>query len=300
MSAKSVGTDLKEGAFMKKLLPVLLCLAIALGLCACGGTEEPKTPEVTATPEPVRFSKEDGKLDTESYYNPNGMKYASVEYSYDGSGRVISERHLGLNDAEEGVLSYEYLDGDKISSRSYKLSAGDGSYTDYYTESYEYDASGLLLSITRTESGAVTARTVYGYDESGNLVSEKRYEGEDFCIAEYDYRIDANGRVISCTRKDYIEGDSSENNYAYDSMGRLLTDQCYDENGNVVSRTEYSYDENGNEIKRSVFAEVGELISSTEKSYEYDDIGNIICCVTSHSDGTPGSTVRYTWQYSKG
>ena len=117
-------------------------------------------------------------------------------------------------------------------------------------------------------------------------MSEKRYEGEDFCIAEYDYRIDANGRVISCTRKDYIEGDSSENNYAYDSMGRLLTDQCYDENGN--------------EIKRSVFAEGGELISSTEKSYEYDDIGNIICCVTSHSDGTPGSTVRYTWQYSKG
>ncbi len=49
-----------------------------------------------------------------------------------------------------------------------------------------------------------------------------------------------------------------------------------------------------------MFAEGGELISSTEKIYEYDDIGNIICCVTSHSDGTPGSTVRYTWQYSKG
>lgn len=285
---------------MKKLLPVLLSLALSLGLCACTDAETPKTPEPTATPEPVRFAKEDGKLDTESYYNPNGMKYASVEYSYDGSGRVIGERHLGLNDAEEGILDYEYLDGDKIACKTYRACAQDGSYYELYRESYEYDEAGLLVSITRTENETVTARTVYGYDEMQRLVSEKRYEGEDFCIAEYDYRIDDNGRVISCTRKDHIEGDGSENNYAYDSSGRLLTDQCYDEAGNVISRTEYSYDENGNEIKCSVFAEGGELISSTEKSYEYDDIGNIICCVTSHSDGTAGGTVRYTWQYSKG
>lgn len=284
---------------MKKLISVMLSAVLCLALCACCDTEAPE-PTPTPSVEPVTFTKEDGKLYTESYFNPNGMKYASVIYSYDSTGRVASEKRLGLNDAEEGILKYEYFPDGSISSRVFEQCGTDGSYTEVYREIYAYDEAGALSSITRSEGGVTAAKTVYEYDENGRLVKESQYEGEDFCIAEFEYSHDANGRMIKCRRSDYIEESVSENNYGYDAKGRLLTDQCYDESGNMISRTEFAYDDNDNEIKRSVYTEGGELISSTEKSYEYDDIGNIVSCITTHSDGTPGTTVNYTWQYSKG
>ncbi len=286
---------------MKKTMSLLLCVLLIAALCACNDTPT-ETPDPTPTPdaEPVGFTKDDGKLDTETYYNPNGLKYATVIYAYDGMGRVTSEKRLGLNDAEEGILYHEYLDSGLVSQSVFKALQDDGTYTEQYRVSYTYDESELLLQVKMLEGETVKSSTVYEYDAEGRLVNEKRYEGESFCMAEYVYTYDSNGRVISCNRSDYIEESTSENNYGYDAKGRLLTDQCYDAKGNMLSRTEYAYDENGNEIKRSVYTEGGELISSTEKTYEYDDIGNIISCITVHSDGTPGTTVKYTWQYSKG
>lgn len=284
---------------MKRMISVLLCIIMCLFVCACTDTEAPESTP-TPSPEPVTFTKEDGKLDTESYFNPNGMKYASVIYSYDGSGRVISEKRLGLNDAEEGVLKHEYFPNGSLSLSIFEQFESDGTYTELYREVYSYDENGLLSSVTRIESGVTSAKTVYEYDENARLVKEMSYEGEDFCIAEFEYAYDSNNRMVSCRRSDYIEESVSENNYGYDAKGRLHTDQCYDQSGNMLSRTEYAYDDNDNEVKRSVYTEGGELISSTEKTYEYDDIGNIISCITTHSDGTPGTTVLYTWQYSKG
>lgn len=286
---------------MKKIMSFLLCLLLCAALCACAKTESPsQTPEPTPSTEPVIFNKEDGKLYTEVYYNPNGMKYASVIYAYDGSGNVVSETKLGLNDAEEGILRHEYYPNGSLSLSVFDQCAADGTYSEQYRLVYAYDENGYLSAETRTEGGVTVAVTSYDYDILGRVVKESRFEGEDFCIAEYDYAYDANGRMVSCRRSDYIEENSSENNYGYDAKGRLLTDQCYDESGNLLSRTEYTYDDNGNEVKRSVYTEGGELVSCTEKTYEYDDIGNIISCVTTHSDGTPGTTVKYTWQYSKG
>lgn len=288
---------------MKKFTAILLCAAMLFTLCACGHKEnnEP-APEATETPAPteevipeVKYDKEDGVLDREITYNPNGLKCATTIYEYDDAGRVVKESFYGVNDAPTGYNTYEYTDGGKT-MMSY-LATGPEEYVEDYRAVFSYDGERVMKE-TRYYGEEIAAVTAYEY-AAGNLISEKHYEGESELVAEYSYSYEG-GRVSAVLRHDYLEDDSVTNRYTYNAEGLVISDICYDSQETIVSRTEYSYDKNGSETRCGLYNAAGELITATDNAYTYDEPGNIIKCVRSYTDGTQGSTIEYCWTYTKG
>ena len=287
----------------KRILSLVLALMLIFALCACGSknkAEDTADAEETTVLPPASYEKEDGKLYREVYYNSNGLKYSTIIHEYDGYGRVASEIELGENDAPVSKCTYEYNDDGLKTAKLGYVAEGPEEYTFAYKVDYEYDENGNLVREQRTENDVIAAVTVYTYNDKNVLVKEEQYEGEEFMLCAYEYVLDENGNVEKCIRHDYLEGIDSENRYTYDSNGNVIADVSYDADGNIQNRIEYNYDENGNEVKRSVFDSNGGMQSSTSNEYSYDEYGNIEKVVSTHSDGSQGTTVQYTWQYSKG
>lgn len=287
----------KKEIIMKKLLCLILTLVISMLLIGCSGNS--KEPAPTDEPEVDIYTKEDGVLKREVYYNPNGLNFSTIIYEYDGAGRVAKELSFGINKAPESYRSFEYdADGRCVEEVNYLAKNAD-EYTEDFRIAFSYDEAGQLVKEVRSIGSAIAAVTTYEYAED-KLVTEKHFEGESELIAEYTYEYDDNGKRSVCKRNDCMEGIKTENRYTYDADGRLIADLLCDEAGEVVNRTEYTYDANGNEIKCSVFTVGGELISSTKNEYMYDDPGNIIKVVRTQTDGAQGTTIEYVWEYSKG
>lgn len=287
----------------KRILCFVLALMLMLSLCACGGKDAPEDnqePEETTVLPPASYDKEDGKLYREAYYNSNGLKYQSIIHEYDGFGRAAKDVELGENDAPVSYSTYEYNeDGLKTATLVYSAT-GPEEYEFAYRIDYEYDNNGNCTRETRTENDTVVAMTVYSYAENGVLIKEEQYEGEDFRICAYEYEVDENGNVIKCLRHDYMEDTEMEDRYSYNSDNQLVGVVSYDAEGNVISRIEHDYDDEGNETKYSVYDAQGALQSSIQNEYSYDKAGNIEKIVRTQSDGKQGTTIQYTWQYSKG
>lgn len=284
---------------MKKIASLSLTLLLALTLCACGNNETAK-PE--PTPEPTEelhiYTAEEGTLIREVWYNPNGLKFNTVIYEYDGYGQVIKELTFGINNAPVSYKEYERDADGKISSMTSYVAVDAENYSEEYTVLYEYGETGLKISETRLVGDTIASVTAYEY-EGEKLLSEKHYEGESELIAEYSYEYDDKDNMISCTRQDYMAGETTKDAYTYDANDRLIGKISY--NGDdVTSRTEYTYDDKGNETKCSVYTSGGELVSSTKNEYSYDEPGNITKCVRTQTDGAQGTTIEYVWEYSKG
>lgn len=287
----------------KKIISLVLALMLVVALCACGDkktSDDIEDPEETIVLPPESYDKEDGKLYREVYYNANGLKYSSIIYGYDGAGRIANEIELGENDAPVSKSTFEYNDDGLKTAMLVYNADGPEEYSFAYRVDYEYDENGNLTREQRTENEIVTAVTVNTYNDSGKLIKEEQYEGEEFLLCAYEYELDEAGNAVKCIRHDYLEGTDVEDRYTYDDKCQLISTVTCDAEGNAQSRTEYSYDENGNEIKCSVYDSQGGLQSSTSNEYKYDDYGNIAKNVCTHSDGTPGTTIKYTWQYTKG
>ena len=291
---------------MKKIAALILCAAMIFSLCACGHKEkgEPE-PEPTQSAAPVDedipeagYTKDDGVLDREITYNPNGLKCATTIYEYDGSGRVVKESFYGVNDAPTGYNTYEYAPDGRMTKISY-LATGPEEFEEDYRSVTEYNMQGDKIKETQYYGEEIAAVTAYEYDNAGVLQSEKYYEGESELVAEYSYSYE-NGRVSAVLRHDYLEDDSVTDRYTYNADGLVTSDICYDSQENIVSRTEYSYDKNGSETRCGVYSASGELVAATDNAYTYDEPGNIIRCVRTYTDGTQGSTIEYCWIYTKG
>ena len=287
----------------KRFLCFVLTLIMILTLCACGGKDVPvetMPPEETVVIPPASYDKEDGRLYREVYYNSNGLKYQSIIYEYDGFGRLAKQIELGENDAPVSYSAFEYNDDGLKTAMLYYAATGPEEYEFSYRIDYEYDGSGNCVREQRTENDVTSSVTVYSYAENGALIKEDRYEGEEFLLCTYEYEYDENGNSIKCIRHDYMEGVDLEDRYSYNSDNQVIAVVSYDAEGNTTSRIEYVYDEEGNETKCSVYNAQGELDSATQNEYSYDQAGNIEKIVRTHSDGTQGTTIQYTWQYSKG
>ena len=288
---------------MKKLVYIILALAMILALCACDKAT-PEDAEASDAPQetlpPVSYDRDEGRLVKEVNYNLNGLKYLTVYYDYDGQGRITKEKSMGVNDAPEGYYTNEYDANGNIVLRISYVAEGPEEFTEDYRVNYEYSEAGLLISETSVSQGKVLARTDYEYNDAGLCVTEKHYQGESFLAAEYAYGYDGKGRKANCVRTDYMEEETIENRYTYDSNDRLITDLKCDGDGNVIERIEYTYDAKDNVLKRSVFGTNGVLASFVQYEYTYDDAGNYTKRVSTDSEGGNVTTTEYTWAYSKG
>ena len=167
---------------MKKTISLMLAAMLVFSLCACSNDGGTTPAEPSNTPAPTQdlsvYEKSEGKLEKEIRYNTNGLKFNTVIYEYDGSGAIVKETTLGINDAPVGYKEYT-LNSDGLAETMVSYVAdGPEEYTEEYRVLYEYNESGLKMKESNVIGGSITAYTVYAY-EGKSLVSEKYFE----CLA---------------------------------------------------------------------------------------------------------------------
>ncbi len=285
---------------MKRTFCTILAALLAFSLCACtkdGGGE----PAATDTPEPTQdlsiYEKSEGRLEKEVWYNANDLKFNTVSYEYDGSGQLVKETTLGINDAPVGYREYTIGSGGLVETMVSYAADGPEEYSEEYRVLYEYNETGLRMKETSMIGGSVTAVTTYAY-EGKSLVSEKYYEGSEL-VSDISYEYGGSGELTRLTRNDMLEGGTTVESYSYGEDGFLAKKES-SVDGSLVNSTEYSYDGHGNELSVSVYGPDGAAISIAKNEYEYDEPGNVIKCTRSSAGGERSTVIEYTWSYVKG
>lgn len=285
---------------MKRITGTVLAAMLAVTLCGCtdsGGS----APAATDTPAPTQdlsvYEKSDGKLEKEVWYNANGLRFSTVSYEYDGSGRLVKETTLGINDEPVGYKEYTLGESGLVETMVNYTADGPEEYSEEYRVLYEYNETGLKMKETNMIGGSVTAVTTYAY-EGKSLVSEKYYESSEL-VSDISYEYGGSGELTRLTRNDMLEGGTTVESYSYGEDGFLAKKES-SVDGSLVNSTEYSYDGHGNELSVSVYGPDGAAISITKNEYEYDEPGNIIKCTRSSAGGERSTVIEYTWSYVKG
>lgn len=281
----------------KRFTATALAALMALSLCACADTDKEADKLVDSkpinTPEPVTFTPEEGVLMQKIYYNADGLKYSTVVYEYDGTGKLAKESCYGVNMAPESYTAYEYDDDGRLVTESYFEAVDAEEFAELGHISYEYNEVGLKL---RAENHGIPAGAYsYAYDNDGRLIKEEYSDLEGNLISSTQYVYNAEGQLASKSIENVSFGEKSSESYEYDENGNLVS--AVSDDG---SRGEMKYDEYGNEIKLTMLDEKGNILSVVITRYEYDEYGNIKRSVSVHEDGSEGTVTEYVWNYVKG
>ena len=196
--------------------------------------------------------------ETTKIYNDfknDNKKYVetSKEYTYDNGkyGDVLSER---INNDSNYTTYYTY---DSTFHIPIKISKKKDSSTTIITNYTLTSDKSSIETMTVTENNSTKKKRAYVYDDYGNIITEKRYIGNnnwsDFVEVSYDYN-----DLRSVTNK--LDG-------VY--LNKISVSGIKDIDGNLVS---------------------GSTAGTVSKSYQYDWYGNII----SETDAN-GQTYQYTY-----
>ena len=150
------------------------------------------------------------------------------------------------------IRQRENIKASKIKTESVQIREPSGSNVFSVTEFNMYDEEGYLIEKTEISN---VERTVYKYDDSGNLIKEDIYSGH---LLELDELV-------------------QRNEYIYDSQGRKVNGYIYwSENGSLKRKQNvmYGYNENGNLLSET-FLDLNDIVK-WKVNYEYDGEGNLI------------------------
>ncbi len=266
-----------------------------------------------------------GRISKTSYGVVNGVAAFSTVSEYDKNDNT-----LRVTD-REGVSEYTYDENDRLKTESRTPNGGIKRTTTYnyhvngalesqitydnQTVSYEYDASGRLISQTdpndRDASG--TARSVtYAYDDDGRLaittypsgVSRRAFYGTASDLRtiklqksdaagvvtvlqsfEYDHGYAADGTMAANYWGGFVrsvtELDGSVTTYGYDDLDRLVSAV---RTGTNPYNQGYSYDANNNRITTNIggsttsasYDGANQMTAQGDTRYSYDRNGNLI------------------------
>ncbi len=289
---------------MKKILAILLALAMVLAMTACGGS---KTSQAPAEP-PKEAEKEAGntfELFDDPWFTATKGTVARREIQHHESKNSAFDG--ALNESYDEVYAYD-ADGNELYVR------GIGTDGEKYENTFEYDAEGnrifwtarneedgeYFISENTYENGLLVRNTEK--NSESEIVILYEYNGKGWCnketftssdgwgnyVTEFEYN--ENGDIIHeyCDRG---EDGSYECVYTYD--GDLLMKYVYDgiftEGMKSHAETIYEYNEKDQCVKTVEKYDDHESVSVTE----YDDNNNRI----SEKYTSPDSTYEYKYEY---
>ena len=199
---------------------------------------------------------------------------------YDGVGNKISEsRYSYHSDSVVETRSDYYYDTHGILYYSWNLKIFKSFHNFLKSRTiYEYDNHGNVIDFVKetfNHSGGLQSRYRYvkDYDTLGNLIKKEKYNSNEILEFRYTYEYDKNSKLISKTHLSPEFDGQSKTIFKYDRKGNLtIDDRRYiylKENRSIVKITyKYTYDRYGNWIKRIKFIDhVPDLI--TERKIEY-------------------------------
>lgn len=199
----------------------------------------------------------DEKGNLASYTHLEDDQWTKQEYTYDESGRVITDRTTAIGDVES-ELTYTYnANGDVVK----KVETGNFGVQVY---DYRYDEKGNILSCIST-GDKPGSRETYTYNADGQLVKE---------VSEWEWD-DGNYMAFTDT-------------FTYDKYGNVAT-ELYESNDGISWYYEWKYDADGNQT--SSYSKYGDDWAKTV--YTYNKRGDMIKEVTLYADGAT-DTSEYT------
>lgn len=230
------------------------------------------------------------KLTTNEYYLTSQKNYNSY-----GNIEVKSEYSSWIGYMYSYTLTtYKYDDNQRLDYKaqsyiSWTAYTSDGISlgTQYSTISFYNDMGLLTATINFDADNTETRRTVYTYDENGNLLTEQKYDnGKETSRTIYTY--DENGNLL--TEQDFNK-DKEVNRtvYTYDGNGNPLTKQAF-RNDKETSRTVYTYDALNHLVQK---ANVSDKTILSE--YTYNDSGELIQEIDYNVTSNDYSTHNYKY-----
>ena len=206
---------------------------------------------------------------------PNGGLALSHEFSLDlVYGTTASMGYLVPMESckSEGFYEIEQVDDDARVLLVSGTSDGD-------TFKYAYDQSGNLIETVRLVSGIADQKTVYTYDQKGQMIKQEVFDAQGELISLYSWEYDDAGRLVFEHNGKY----DCENTYTYGQDGSYVVQKksLFDQS---VIKTEVtlSKDAAGNVIAENQY-ESGVLVK--EIVYEYDSEGRLIKQEERFADG---------------
>ena len=245
----------------------------------------------------------------------------------DGTGKVLYEKAFAYNN--RNLVSDEYTKIDETRNAhtrkeydgngnlSLRMEYANSEETEYFEYKTTYDFAGrpveeegLHVIPGGQENPVVSSRylTKKEYDLVGNLIAEKRLNGDEFDVTTYKY--DYMNRPIE-KREPFTDETEALTLYTYDKKGNMKTHTVYrngvactttftyDGFGNVLTQTTpeyatttYLYDANSNLVKEISPAYYGQdVFSAPGIVYEYDALSRKT--VKAEYDGQNTTVVEY-------
>ena len=222
--------------------------------------------------------------------NPDSLKHASTEYTYDDKGTHLRTTYKDV----DGKITEtdEYIYDDKGNELSWIEKDADGRIT--YSQEYTYDDKGNKVSRSvKYEDDSYNYSTEYTYDDKGNKLSEITKFADGSIESSDEYSYDDKGNQLSTTNKDADGRIFYSEEYTYDDKGNKLSTTRKYADGSISSySTEYTYDDKGNQL-----SEITKWVDGSESSIEhtYDDKGNELSRTKKDADGRIKWTCEYTY-----
>ncbi|GBR72690.1 putative Rhs family protein [Candidatus Termititenax aidoneus] len=201
----------------------------------------------------------------------------NVYYEYDDGANALTR--LTKVEDSSGTTEYKYNDLGLITEEKKTFMVGSTPLTNQgteYTTKYEYDNTGLLLSIEYPQVHGQNVNVSYEYDDLDRIKSLK-LNGSALITNTYDNT----GRL---TQKDYSNG--VRETYKYDAKDRLVEHEAavrqahrpmaepvsYGYAGEAIFLYKYEYDAAGNMVRRDITD--GNVLRRMD-TYEYDYINQL-------------------------
>jgi hypothetical protein len=234
---------------------LLFCAAVSsLSLSACGGGSNDG---IASLPDTVN----NYHLISSTRYNQSGLYVSSTEYRYDFGENKITvvdadlspdgstnffERYYSFYNADGNPTRTVFAD-ERVSTSSYNTNGllnelaetiileGTNIPTTNVAK-FEYDASGNMTSIIRTDTYGIFATFTYEYDLEGNLVSEshKKIFNEP---GQLTVETPENTQITTTY-------------FTTNNLGQLVKAETTDPESGLTYTDSYSYDRNGNMVER--------------------------------------------------
>jgi hypothetical protein len=225
---------------------------------------------------------EDVLLCKDIWNDTDGVSGGSVEYLYDGRGRVAQENHITPDGGVNRITIQD--DGAVLVRKSSR-----GEYMEYYNV---------------TETGRTLARTqeinyMDGYNQS--IVRTFSYDPD----GRHTWESGTESRVQN-NRSNTVS--AWKGTYTYNEQGQLFSyEKEYSWGAKGSYREQYSYDEAGNLILLETVTDLPTLKESSRETYTYDENGNRLTLerLTLRDPGTSQETVwddtvaLYRWEDGK-
>ncbi|MFC2106726.1 hypothetical protein ACFLRY_00175 [Bacteroidota bacterium] len=196
--------------------------------------------------EEFEYSYEDGKLNQITISYQDGS-VDTENYIYDNDGKLL-EKNLVTDEGDiESKSLFVYVDDKLVEEKSF------GEEGELIMEKkMKYNEKGLLIDeqFSNAEEGE-GFRIINIYDEKGNLVGVKRYDGEDQLAEIVSYKLDEKNRIIS-TAEESLQG-AKNTQMQYDENDNMIFQEESDAHGNINHTVERTFNEDGNVARVDAF-----------------------------------------------